>query len=573
MELLENNVYKQSRLIKEPSNITSIGVLNSYNQKCLLGSDVQDWNEYEKGTFSELKYDFDGYENFLKLLDKDTSYITDLLSKKCVGNVRVYGDSSRELHPFEIKYYNDVNVIFGDRGSGKSEILYSLAKYFETNSINALTYSGGEKDAWFSELLQVSINDYSFLDMKLTDNLSSCFDYIKTFQDITPVAIKEYVNHFVNQSKNANSKKIKIIHFNKNNDSSLQAAENLFGEYRKIESFISSFTNMTIYKANPIKYDNLLKELNKASSDAFQLFKKKWVSYYSNKLFDFTIEKIGAAIASCVGVTALPAKTGFYEFASRRIDLIDSCISIDTVLKSKEVTISNTFIGYVGDKGSGSIAETIRFINADNIDLINSSFQNSRKTKYASFFKQIDKVIKSAYKDNLQTVVSELKATIETNEISDIDYFLCPIKSFALNNHPYDPSKGEKCILSMQYELISVKDEYSVFLIDEPESGLGNDYIEKNIVTLIKELAKSGKTVFVATHNPNIAVRTLPATSILKLVDNGKYLTYQGSMFTNVLKNIENENDIKVWSIESEIHLEGGKKAFEERGYYYAETD
>ena len=120
LELLEANVYNKNRLIKEPTDITSIGVLNAYNQKCLLGSDVQDWNEYEKGTFSELKYPFSGYENFLKLLDKDSSYIIDLLQTKFVDEVEVYGNSDSKKYPFKVQIFRDINVIFGDKGSVSS---------------------------------------------------------------------------------------------------------------------------------------------------------------------------------------------------------------------------------------------------------------------------------------------------------------------------------------------------------------------------------------------------------------------------------------------------------------------
>lgn len=573
MELLEEKVYLKSRLIKEPSNIVSIGVLNSYQQKCLLGSDVQDWNDYENGTFSELKYDFVGFDNFLKLLDKDVPYINSLLDKNFSDEVEVYGDFSKRKYPFKIKYYNDVNVIFGDRGSGKSEILYSLKNYFDQNSIKALMFKGGEKDGWYSELLTVNINDYSFADLQLNDNCSTSFKTISDYQDTLPVQLSDYFNYFKNITNNNNAKKIKMLSFKKINDTSLNKVLEYGNEYLKIKSFKNDVKQMTIYKLSPAKYEILIDSLSAFEQDSYDLYMKNFISYYANHLMDFTIEKINTAVSECVGQPRTPTKTGFFEFANKRIDLLDSIANIKNALSANPIILSNKFVGEIGDKGKGYIKETIRFINETNVNSIDTKWQNGKKSKYESFFKQINNLNKSIFDSKLGDNIICAKRILNECQISDINYFLCPTKVFTIDGREYNPSKGEKCILSMQYEFISQIDEFSVFLIDEPESGLGNDYIEKNIVKLLKDMARSHKTVFVVTHNANIAVRTLPVTSILKVVDNDTYITYQGSMFTNMLKNVEDVSDTKHWNSESETHLEGGKIAFTERGFYYAGKD
>lgn len=573
MEKLEQKVYRKSRLIKEPSSVVSIGVLNSYDQKCLLGSDVRDWNEYEKGTFSELKYDFEGYDNFLKLLDKDTSYVNDLLSKTHLNKITVYGVSETKKYPYTIDAYNDVNVIFGDRGSGKSEIIKSLDGYYKSNSTKALKYKGGEKDSWFDSLLKVDINDYSYVDMGLENDLSDVFSNINDFVDALPVPISEYRKYCEHKTNNTNSAIIKIKEMPMVNSYSLDEVDRLYNQYIKIDSFIKFFVETDIYKNNRDKYSSLLSELNNASSDSFELYRKKWIEAYSIKLLDNAIETINTAVSECVGNPPVPTKTGFYDFAANRLSLKSSVHSINRYLNLDSRELSNAFIGNVGDKGNGKISEVIQYVNKANCEIISAKWQNGRKTKYNEFFNKLSLVESSIYDSSLSGNIVELKRVMKENNIQDIDFFLCVSKTFTLNNEPYIPSKGEICILSMQHEFLSKINDYSVFLLDEPESGLGNDYIEKNIVPLIKNIAKSGKTVFVATHNANIAVRTLPATSILKTVDNNVFSTFQGSMFTNSLININNPLDTRDWNIESENHLEGGEKAFKERGYYYAEID
>ena len=136
-----------------------------------------------------------------------------------------------------------------------------------------------------------------------------------------------------------------------------------------------------------------------------------------------------------------------------------------------------------------------------------------------------------------------------------------------IDSKPYKPSKGELAILSLQHDLLSKKDG-KIYLIDEPEVNLGSTYINQEIVPLLKELSKAKKKIIVATHDANIAVRTRPSNSILKIVDNGEYSTYIGNMFTDNLFDIDSEK-ILSWRDESIKYLEGGKNAFDERGDLY----
>ena len=130
----------------------------------------------------------------------------------------------------------------------------------------------------------------------------------------------------------------------------------------------------------------------------------------------------------------------------------------------------------------------------------------------------------------------------------------------------YKPSNGEKGILLLQQVLSKEADAY---FLDEPELGMGNSYIDTNIRPIIIELGKRHKVVVIATHNANIAVRTLPYTSIFRVHENGVYTTYVGNPFNDQLVNIENQKDVRSWSFESMHTLEGGEEAFYERKAIY----
>ena len=115
-------------------------------------------------------------------------------------------------------------------------------------------------------------------------------------------------------------------------------------------------------------------------------------------------------------------------------------------------------------------------------------------------------------------------------------------------------------------------EDKEIYIIDEPEKSLGNDYISNVIVPMLKEKAQTGKRVIIATHDANIAVRTLPYNSIYREHDINGYYTYQGNPFANNLVcNDDTKGDLD-WKEFSMKTLEGGKEAFGERGKIYGNT-
>ena len=107
------------------------------------------------------------------------------------------------------------------------------------------------------------------------------------------------------------------------------------------------------------------------------------------------------------------------------------------------------------------------------------------------------------------------------------------------------------------------------YFLDEPELGMGNTYIDSNIRPMISGLGKQRKIVVVATHNANIAVRTLPYMSIFRTHKNGAYKTYMGNQFNDRLVNIDDCTDVLSWTTESLRSLEGSREAFYERKDIY----
>lgn len=169
--------------------------------------------------------------------------------------------------------------------------------------------------------------------------------------------------------------------------------------------------------------------------------------------------------------------------------------------------------------------------------------------------------------DDIEDALDKCKASLD--QINSLDVFVGLRKYPTLNDdgEEYSPSNGEKAIIAIQRALD--RDDADFYVLDEPELSLGGEYIDNVIREKISKLGRAKKTVFIATHNANIAVRTLPYTSIYRKYDKGEYKTYVGNPFTNKLLNINDESDELSWREESMRTLEGGEVAFKNRGEIY----
>ena len=72
----------ESRVFGEPQNNKSLGVFANHNYNVIIGSDVKNWNEYERSTFAELKLPVESFQQFCLLSKKDATVVATLLNKK-----------------------------------------------------------------------------------------------------------------------------------------------------------------------------------------------------------------------------------------------------------------------------------------------------------------------------------------------------------------------------------------------------------------------------------------------------------------------------------------------------------
>ena len=546
-----------SRLFKETSDYRSLGVFSNFDYSVIIGSDVQDWNKYETSKFADIRLPVQTFEQFCLLAKKDVQIIDTLLNQKRKKEIPV---SPYKKVNFKLPFYEDINIIFGQKGTGKTEILESLKKYYIENGIAMESYKGNEKDSDFSKMLKV--NDIIATSDKLQlDSMRQQFIDVYNWKEELPTSFEKYISWMETKDNNKNKGRMKITEC-------VHIEEGV--RDRKLESdykYLKEFTESTFEKIDIEKYldeqerTTLMLLLGKLCENINDAKMQKWNSDKSIKLTNWSIDKIKAIADKCSDTISKPSSVGFYDFAMGRFKLFENVEEICSTF-SVEDKVEKEYLGNLEEKGDIYIQTRYRMLTKESrTDEFKQGITVLRNCKLV-----IDGIKKAVLAENISEEVSKFQEFYDDG-IKDIGAFIGVSKETALENGEiYRPSNGERGILLMQKLLDSESD---VYILDEPELGMGNSYITSNILPKLTDLAKRRKTVIIATHNANIAVGTLPYISILRTHENGIYKTYVGNPFYDELRNIDDETDTKNWTQESMHTLEGGKTAFYDRKTNY----
>lgn len=556
---LRSLVEKETRIFSEPSNLRTLGVFANLGGNVIIGSDVHNWNNYEKSNFSELRLPVSSFSQFCMLAERDETVVMTLLGDRKFGSLTAHPYSGIDL---TLTLYKDVNIIFGQKGTGKSEILKTLITALQNQGVQCQTYIGGERESQFKEFLDTT-------DMKRecsSVGALECkeeFDHVLSFTDHRPTLLGEYFDWYATKDHNANKRRMQIT------ESAFLSVPDKT-RYDQIHIDFDIVQNLCHFwnKLNAEQYlsleeieclNALLIKLSGASKD--QLL-TEFAKYESVELANKSITQIKQIADKHSNTKSKPASTGFLEYANKRISLKKDVDSILANINDK-CSIEREPIGYLENKGNIYVQGTYRMLcDKSRTEEFRCGIKKLRQSKNL-----LQKISSGWYEVDIVDSLAEFQTLCNEESInSTVSYIGLSKKVVVESGEEYNPSSGEKSILLLQKVLSSPADAY---LLDEPELGMGNSYIDATIRPKLTSLAKQRKIVVVATHNANLAVRTLPYCSILRTHDGGKYSTYAGNPFHDHLVNIENASDIKSWKNESMHTLEGGSEAFYERKEIY----
>lgn len=549
------------RLYFEPKSLATLGIWSAHGYPMLLGSDVKDWNTYENCRFSKLRLKVDSFDQFLLLAKRDRQVVETLLSASTPKTFQV---SPHESVRFPIKLYNDVNIIFGQKGTGKTQIVRSIESECTRISISVASYYGGEKYDEYDKIIDSSNIERNASEFGRTDAAAE-LESISNWSDPLPTPLAKYVSWF--STKGNNSKK---DNFRISESATLPVPSSaVYSSAKRIKDLAKNtaeewpLDTVTRYlgEDDAMALVELLKKLREATfEDALHKFVDKESTVRANT----ALAALKNAIDRKSGTISKPSATGFLEFAMTRIEL-KHCLDAVANAISPGILTSDSYLGTLEDKGELRLVTQKRFLCSDS-RTTEFSFGINKLRGWKTAF---EKVVATIWTNDLASNIASFCSEIERTGISSAEDFIGTSRYVTLadGKTKYEPSDGEKGILVIEQKL---REEADVYLLDEPELGMSNQYIDKVIRTRVQELASAGHTVVVSTHNANLAVRTLPYLSLYREHVGGlDFKTYIGNPFVNKLVNLNDSTDEKEWSLVSMTTLEGGAEAFYDREAIY----
>lgn len=554
--------------IKEVTNSISAGIYISHGHASIYGSDVHDWAKYEELSreLPDLRLPVDSFEHFRLLLEKDPTTIDTALHRKTSEDLvlRPFDDGST----LEIRAFNDINVVFGPKGTGKSCILKAIAKHYTENGIDARVYESASDrlDEIFDTRgkdLKINLNDHG---------LNYCHNEInalRTAVEVDVTSLSKYVAYFAAKSTNRNARKILLKDIEPED---ANAAKREFSDFNKAVAKTRDFLDFLTKNPSVRKEltENEHQQVTRILSELHERLKKReWGSFSEWREICFlnsAIKTFRREVERKTGSPAKPTTTGFRDYATNRIKIEINAAEIVACVDS-EIPMLKEPVGSLGSNKGGLEFRTEFLFQTGNVtDSSLTSLTETKKGTQKRFINCVRTIMTRAYTDDLFQHITELNQIEDVEDIETVYELLLFKRYFALDGSKYSPSSGEASMVMLQKELGTDKE---VYILDEPERSLGNEYISDVIVPLIKERARAGKKLFISTHDANIAVRTLPYSSIYRCHGEAGYCTYVGNPFTNNLVNPDNMGDQLDWKKVSMRTLEGGEKAFGERGKIY----
>jgi len=567
IEKIISKTAHKSRVLKEATNSISAGIFLSHGHSSIYGSDIQDWDKYQvlSKDLPDLRLPVESFEQFCTLLNKDRKAINYLLDKKAPEKISIKPFEDGKL--FEIIVYNDINVFFGSKGTGKSKILEAIARYYANKGISADKFESGS--ASLGDIYDLNCKKIS-IDL-LDYDIEYCkkeIDFVKKAQEKDVTSLSRYRQYYSAKIKNVNARKIKVKDFS---TADIQVHKR---EFSSVDTVHERFKNFKDYLETDKSVKKFVEKgkLNKLSENLTSILKdlegkrlETFIEYKVAYLFNSLVKKIKFEVSKKTGTPEKPSVTGFRNYASNRIKIE---LAVKSILKNiqNKIIIPSEYIGSLDEKGDLYCKTEIQIQDGNIHDSKFQPYASVNKTPQKEFSKAIKSINENLYTSQLFEKIAELNSIEGVDSIPTIIELLIISKYFTINDEFYKPSTGESSMLLLHKEL---KEDKDVYILDEPEKSLGNEYINNVIVPLIKEKARSGKKIFIATHDANIAVRTLPYNSVYRKHGKNGYETFVGNPFVNNLINIKDEKDKIAWKDISMRTLEGGESAFGERGQIY----
>lgn len=564
MNEMENLLSEKWRLFYEPKSLVTVGIWTNHGFNMMLGSDVQDWDNYPGCELPNLRLPISSFEQFCLLAERDGGTVETLLSKRGTFDVIAHPHDKVNV---SLTLSEDINVLFGQKGTGKTEILRSIERALSVKGRTCCSYYGNEKHEGFSKLLLTNdvVRDPSKFGRP--DGAQEISD-ILNWSDETPTSLNAYVTWWKTRGNNRNKDRFELSNAQSLGEISRDIFESDQEASRSVSEFIKAYLSEKYSRyLNKSDAELLQRLLEKLRGSIALQSKTHFIKYRSIELANAALAKIKEEIDAKSETKSKPSSTGFLAFVRARITLRENVEKLIKALSpiSHSQEYERSYLGDLDDKGSAYVVTRYRYLAKESkTGEFNKGIRNLRKWKDA-----LEELRSGALGPTANQKRQDFAELCEEYSISDLSPFIGIDKYIALgtSNDKYVPSSGEEGILLLGHTL---NDKADVYILDEAELGMSNSYVDTVIRDKIQKLAHSGKTIVLATHNANLAVRTLPYLSVYREHVNGDiYSTYVGNPFSDKLIDIKDPNKALSWTAKCLEVLEGSENAFYNRKNIY----
>jgi len=209
---------------------------------------------------------------------------------------------------------------------------------------------------------------------------------------------------------------------------------------------------------------------------------------------------VGEAAGKALADAEMPADRGF------ALELSDLCFRYDRkgrdVLKGASLSVrEGETLCILGGNGSGkttllSCAAGLRKAYSGGIRVFGKPLSDYKgNALYKNCLTMLPQDVQTVFLKN--TVREELSEAGEGAEMIPYDF------TKRLDAHPYDLSGGEQQLLAL-CKVLAAKPR--LLLLDEPTKGIDRSALER-LIEVLNGLKKSGMTIVVVTHDPDLAAR------------------------------------------------------------------
>ncbi|EPW6404245.1 hypothetical protein P3655_08875 [Vibrio parahaemolyticus] len=378
-----------------------------------------------------------------------------------------------------------LNVLLGQRSSGKSHTLNEIFNYSENEKIKYIKQ--------FELLERSDSDDESKFESKLRDGKKHYItEYLKEFKSViddvkeinitqSEKSIEKYLESLKqfaeNQDRHDSFSSTAIFSEEQYKPTSLSSIEELIKSVRNILDNVN-YKNIIDQHINRDGLINLLKDLIVEHNREYKI--------NAQKLYVNSIIRDAQAQLNVQSATAPISEVDLYK----------------TALDRKNISKFESIVGFIKTESQ----ESIESIYGYNVVARKEPYKganelrrnNGNKGRFSDAYEKYD---------NAYEFLQELKE-IETIDKSQLHTFFCDINYEVLNSLGYKVSGGERSEFRL---LQNINDAYNydMLMIDEPESSFDNVFLLNKVNKIIKDLSKNMPVILV-THNNTVGASISP---------------------------------------------------------------